>query len=121
MPAESRDSQASRLFRDTFAIFKGGLSRVNKTDTSTANWGDSLEEPCEGNLQARFCEGAGSVIIKMWLPALLDWRISEPTSRAASQSAGGGYCGKQHKRGMGAQRSEVGLGNTRAWEQKDEH
>ncbi|KKT59632.1 MAG: hypothetical protein UW53_C0010G0042 [Candidatus Giovannonibacteria bacterium GW2011_GWA1_44_25] len=26
----------------------------------------------------------------------------EPTSRAASQSAGGGYCGKQHKRGMGA-------------------
>jgi len=28
-------------------------------------------------------------------------RLSEPTSRAASQSAEGGYCGKQHKRGMG--------------------
>jgi hypothetical protein len=26
----------------------------------------------------------------------------EPTSRAASQSAEGGYCEKQHKRGMGA-------------------
>ena len=25
----------------------------------------------------------------------------EPTSRAVSQSAEGGYCGKQHKRGMG--------------------
>src|SRR3989344_6490896 len=37
-------------------------------------------------------------------------RLSEPTSRAASQSAEGGYCGKQHKRGTGAKRSEVGFG-----------
>ena len=27
---------------------------------------------------------------------------SEPTSRAASQSSGGGLCGKKGKRGMGA-------------------
>ena len=35
---------------------------------------------------------------------------SEPTSRAASQSAEGGSRGKQHRRGTGAKRSEVGFG-----------
>ena len=63
MPVEPRGLQASRMFRDTFAIFNGGISRVNKTDTLTVKWGDLLEEPYEGNLQVRFCEGTGSVII----------------------------------------------------------
>jgi len=33
-----------------------------KTDTSTVKRGELPEEPCEGKLQARFCEGTGSVI-----------------------------------------------------------
>ena len=60
MPVEPRGLQASRMFRDTFAIFNGGISRVNKTDTLTVKWGDLLEEPYEGKLHVRFCEGSQS-------------------------------------------------------------
>ena len=51
MPVEPRGLQASRMFRDTFAIFNGGLSRVNKTDTSTVTGETCLKSRVKENFK----------------------------------------------------------------------
>jgi len=39
------------MFRDTFAIFNGGISRVNKTDTSTVTGETGLKSRVKENFK----------------------------------------------------------------------